>query len=228
MSKKPNLNLDEEIALRISEGIDYLDQVNAIYNFAFFGLGSFIGTGDPEWDHRLAATVNVANLLGHYYEEDQETISKATEKIVKNLLPRLLCVALVSAIETCLEDIVELKLRSKTHSADDNEINKKASGLMKGGPAQYLPQISDLFHIDLFKDKSWNYFNELVATRNIIVHKGLPVADKGYVKNAGPFKRASLGKSVDVDNIYLVRRYSVMKNCLFQLLPHFEPKSKKL
>lgn len=221
------MNLHEEITLRISEGIDYLDQVNAVYNFAFFGLGSFAGTGDPEWDHRLAASVNVANLLGHHYDENQETISRASEKIVKNMLPRLLCVALVSAIETCLEDIIALKLRSTNHNADESEINKETSKLTSGGPVQYLPKISALFNIDSFKDENWDFFIELVATRNVIVHKSLPIADKGYIKNAGPLKRSSLGKSIDVNNTYLVKRYSLMKYCLFQLLQDFEAKSKK-
>jgi len=215
------MNLSEEITLRISEALDHVDQANAIYNFALFGLSGFKGTGDPKWDHKFAAMVNVANLIDGYPEEDEQTITKASDKIVKNKLPRLLCISLVSAIETCLEDIVALKFQSTDSGTSEYEINKKTRKLTAGGPIQYLPKISNLFGIDFFKDQQWNDFIELVATRNIIIHKGQPIADDRYIKNAGPLKRASVGESIDIDNKYLVKQYIVMKNCLLQLLQKF-------
>lgn len=93
-------NRTEDLVLRISEAMDHLDQANTIFSFVFFALGEFSGTGDQKWDHKLTAMVNVSNIATEPWELDSEAISVASREIVLHRLPRLLVVALVSAIET--------------------------------------------------------------------------------------------------------------------------------
>ena len=140
-------NIDELRSLRISEALDHLDQAHTIFNFVLFSLGRFGGTGDPAWDHRLAAIVNVSNLLGSLPETDIETVVTASEEIVMRRLPRLLCIALVSAIETCLEEITELELRASSKDLPESQISKEVRKLNAGGPLQYLPKLSKTLNI---------------------------------------------------------------------------------
>lgn len=204
--------------VRISEALDHLDQANTIYNFVFFTLSGFHGTGDPTWDHRLAASVNVSDLLGATPELDSDTIANASEAIIMNRLPRLLCVSLVSAIETCLQDITEIHVRQTNPNDTERDITRAVRRLNAGGPRQYLPKLAAKLDIPLLGTPDWDWFTELVATRNILVHAANPIADHRYVANAGPAARAAIGDSVDVDNSYLVERYSLAKVALLNIL----------
>jgi hypothetical protein len=132
--------MDENIydpALRISEALDHLDRANTIFSFVFTTLSGFRGTGDFKLDHQLAAMANVANFLGYLPESDGETVSLASREIVWKWLPRLLCTALVSAIETCFEDLTESRLRAVQWDKSDEEIRKEAGKINSGGPSDY-------------------------------------------------------------------------------------------
>ncbi len=213
---------DRDLALRISQGLDTLDQANAIFNFVLFSLQSFISTGDRAWDHRLAASVNVSRLVDHYFDMDSDTIVAASREVALHRLPQLLCISLVSAMESCLKDMAELLVRTRDSAVSEQEMSKNPAKLMLGGPADYLARLADEFGIPSLIDGSWDDFHELVATRNVIVHSAKPVADDRYVRNAGNRARSKSGESLEVNNSYLVGQYVVAKGLLYSLLLHFQ------
>ncbi len=204
--------------LRVSEAIDHLDQANAIFNYVLFALGDFKGIGDPKWDHRLAAAANVANLLRGYSGDESENIARASREIVTRRLPRLLCIALVSAIETCFQALTEMTVRELRPKAPDDEVMKEARKVNAGGPLQYLPRLAELLGLPTLVGPEWVWFPELVATRNVLVHASEPMADKTYVRSAGPSVRAKEGQPLKVDNTYLIENYVQAKGAFLALL----------
>jgi hypothetical protein len=98
--------LADDLALRISEAMDALDQANTIFNYVFFALSGFGGVGDPKWDYKFAAMINVSRLIEPIPDTTEDTIIAASREIALRRLPRLLCISLVSSVEICLEDIV--------------------------------------------------------------------------------------------------------------------------
>ena len=100
----------DEMVLRLSEAMDHLDQANTIFNYVLFALSEFEGVDDPKWDYRLKASVNVSGLLERLPESTRDVIREASHEIAFRRLPRLLTVALVSAVETCLEDVARIRL----------------------------------------------------------------------------------------------------------------------
>ncbi len=204
--------------LRISEAVDHLDQANAIFNYVLFALNSFGGVGDPAWNHRLAAVANMGRLLEGYAETDTENITRASREIALRRLPRLLCIALVSAIETCFQDLTEIQVRELHPSVSNAEIEDEIRIANSGGPIQYLPRLGKLLKRPSLAGPDWHWFLELVATRNVLVHASQPVADKRYVKNAGPLVRAKEGQPLKVDNTYLLEEYLQAKASLMDML----------
>jgi hypothetical protein len=204
--------------LRVSEGLDELDQANAVFNFVLFSLQHFVGTGDPAWDHRLAASVNVARLLDQLSETESDTILAASREVALHRLPRLLSIAMVSVVETCLKDLSEILIRLDAPPIMDDELATRVAKLHRGGPADYLPRLVTEFGLSSLAVKKWEDFQELAATRNILVHSSQPIADERYVRNAGPAGRAAVGGSLEVDNAYFVSRYIAAKGGFYSLL----------
>jgi len=213
----------EALVLRISEAKDHLDQANTIFNFVFLTLNGFTGFDDAKWDYKLEAMVNVSNILrGSTWETREEAIAKTSEEIALRRLPALLVVSLVSAVETCLEDLVEISLRYTVPELSVDERAKRADDAMKGGPKKYLPKVAEALGIAIAREK-WTWFEELVATRNVLVHESEPVADERYVRQAGPDARVAAGEPVAVDNSYLTTRYALAGVSLLELIHQVDP-----
>ena len=220
------VNSSDDLTLRISEGMDHLDQANTIFNYVFFALSGFEGFDDPKWDYRLEAMVNVSRLLENMPETRREIIGAASREIASKRLPRLLCIALVSAVETCLEDIARMSLRRIDPARREEELERQVRRLVGGGPSDYLPRLAERLDIPFFADEQWDAFVELVATRNVLVHRSEPVADERYVRNAGTRARASAGELLEVDNSYLTPCYALTKVLLLNLIQAIEGKPK--
>jgi len=94
-----------EAQWRLSIALEQLGQAKAVFNFVLFALRGFRGTGDYDWDHRLAAEVNVSQLLGHFFDADYVMIERASAEIVTHRLPRLLVIALVDRCRRCGGDL---------------------------------------------------------------------------------------------------------------------------
>ena len=208
----------EEAAVRISEAIDHLDRSNTIFNFVVFALSSFGPIDDLDQNWRLEAMVNLSRILQPLPETTEEIITHASREIALRQLPRLLCIELVSTIETCLEDIARARICQTEPDSSSSIVEKKLSKLMRGGPFDYLPRLKQLFQADFFQDPDWNYFAELVATRNILVHRSEPIADARYVANAGPAARAAVGDALRVDNKYFTQMHAVASLLMLNLL----------
>ena len=204
--------------MRVSEGLDELDQANAVFNFVLFSLQHFVGTGDSAWDHRLAASVNVARLLDHLPETESDTILAASREVAFYRLPRLLCIAMVSVVETCLKDLSEILIRFDAPTIADDDVATRVGKLHRGGPAEYLQRLGAEFSLSSLAEDEWADFRELAATRNILVHSSQPVADDRYVRNAGVTARAKAGDPLEVDNAYFVSQYIAAKGSFYGLL----------
>lgn len=194
-SSRAALPISDDLALRISEAMDHLDQANTIFNYVMFSISGVTGVGDPEWDYKFVAMTNVSRIIDVDPDDlTENVIHAASREIALVRLPRLLCISLVSSLETCLEDISVSKLKSLIPKLTETQLIKEVRSLTRGGPLQYLPRLAQKLQIDYFSDSDWNEFIELVATRNVLVHQAHPSADEQYVRNAGPSARASIGK----------------------------------
>ena len=166
--------------------------------------------------------VNVSNIATEPWELDSEAISVASREIVLHRLPRLLVVALVSAIETCFEDLVAINLAYAAPKTPEPDRLKRASKVMRGGPQDYLPEVERELGVSMFQ-RQWEWLPELVATRNIIVHEAQPIADDRYVRNAGTAARAKEGEALVVDNSYLTCCYALAKAAMLYLIRIVDP-----
>src|SRR5204862_732397 len=175
-SVMPSFNLTEnerdQLALRISEAMDHLDRANAIFNYVLFSLSGFSGTDDPRLDYKFVAMANLSRIVDVDLDDlNSDTIIAASREIAFRRLPQLLCISLVSAIETCLEDIATIRLKALDLGKTDTQVARDAQHLMSGGPLQYLPRLASKLQMSYFLDRDWNEFTELVATRNVLVHR---------------------------------------------------------
>jgi hypothetical protein len=212
------MNQPSPQAFRLSDAVSHVDQANTIFNYVLFALQAFLSTGDPTWDHRLAASANVSQLVHGDPTADSETIVLASREIAFRRLPRLLCAELVTAVETCFQDLCEIHVRAAQPNATDEEVSRAVNRMNAGGPIQYLPRLAQALGLPPLETVDWDWFKELVATRNVLVHLPEPIADARYVANAGPQARGVVGQSVDVDNGYLLRRYNEASGSLMALL----------
>jgi uncharacterized protein YutE (UPF0331/DUF86 family) len=207
--------------MRLSEALEQLDQANTIFNYVFLVLSGFEGFGDWKWDHRLEALVTASNLLGPVPDRDYEEsriIANASREIALRRLPCLLCIALVSAAETALEDLAVIQLRQAQPNMEEDAVQRKAHRLMGGGPSKYLANLADALKLPFLQHEAWEDFHELVATRNVLVHRAHSVADASYVGQAGEKARVKEGETLEVDNAYLTRIYAFMKVLMIDLL----------
>jgi hypothetical protein len=187
-------------------------------------MSGFRGTGDPRWDHKLAALVNVSDiadpveLTGRGSELDDGIIAVAANEIVMRRLPRLLCVSLVSTVETALEDIAAVCIRRDHPGKSEEQIAKEAKNAIKGPATNYVPALATLTGLGMFDDPTWSSFFELVAARNVLVHETAPIADARYVFAVGSAARAAESQPLPIDNSYLSENYAVLKVLFLNLL----------
>jgi len=130
----------------------------------------------------------------------------------------LLCIALVSVVETAIADLARIILGQLDSAADEDAIQKKARKLLEGGPSKYLPKLAETLNMPFLNHEAWGEFRELVATRNVLVHRSDSTADAGYVRQAGSNARVVEGGALDVDNAYLTQMYILMKIVMVDLL----------
>jgi len=209
---------------RISLALDHLDQANTIFNFVTFAFMSFRGTGDPRWDHKLAALVNVSDiadpieLMKREIDLDDGIIAVAAREIALRRLPRLLSISLVSSVETALEDIAAICIRRDDPAKTEDQVAKEAKKAIMGPASKYIPALATLTGLNSFGDADWEEFFELVAARNVLVHDTDPIASARYLAATGSAARVKEGETLPITNSYLTEKHACMKVNFLNLL----------
>ncbi|WP_406694355.1 hypothetical protein V5E97_25095 [Singulisphaera sp. Ch08] len=209
---------------RISLALDHLDQANTIFNFVAFAFMTFRGTGDPRWDHKLAALVNVSDiadpieLMDRDSEFDDGIITVAAREIALRRLPRLLSIALVSSVETALEDIAAICIRRDNPAKIEEQVAKESKKAIAGPASKYVPALASITGLSSFGDADWEDFFELVAARNVLVHETAPVASARYLASAGSAARVTEGETLPITITYLTEKHAYMKVLFLNLL----------
>lgn len=208
-------SLQYETGSRVNRAISQVERAQAVLEFTNSVFGHFRGFEDEDAYYHLQALVNRTGLIA-LNDSDTDSVGTAIRLIANRRLPELLCVSLVSAFETCLQDIAEVEIRAR-HSVRQEAAERKAYNLMRGGPQNYLGRLRDLLDLRFLCEDDWQSTRELVATRNIVVHSYPLKADAGYVRQAGPFARFQVGENVEVDAKYLIEQNGKLRF----LLQHF-------
>lgn len=193
-----------EALSRIRSGIGAVDQAHAVWATVALVLRHFRGFSDADTYFALQAHVNRTGLVT-LTDPDTDSVGTAIREVVRRRLPSLLCVALVSAVEACLEDVGRLESGGQQFA-------------LRGGPREYLPRLGVLLGETSFGDRPWLEFQELVATRNVLVHRSTQAADDRYVRNSGVLARAAAGEALIVDSTYLECQYNSARVALQSLL----------
>lgn len=197
-------SLQYETMSRANRAINQVEHVGTILEFTQSVFGHFQGFEEDDAYYHLQALVNRTGLVV-LNDSDTDSIGTAIRVIANRRLPEILCVPLVTALETCLQDIAEIEIRAR-HSVSQEAAERKAYSLMRGGPRDYLGRLRDLLDLHFLCEDDWQSTRELVATRNVVVHSYPPRADARYVRQAGPFARFQVGEDVEVDAEYLVEQ----------------------
>lgn len=206
-----SLELQEQTRHRASEAIYAVDQANTIYGLVFVIFSEFGGFQNEKWYWKLQAQIRVSGLVDAL-DSDDDLLGTAFEEVSFRRLPRLLCISLVSSVEACLEDIAAIEIAAR-RKLPREEAEKEADKLMRGGPQDYLPRLSALGLVFVGEPR-WQELREIVATRNILVHRGELVADERYVRQAGDLARVTSGGVIEVDNSYLIQSYIAVRRML--------------
>lgn len=193
-----------EALSRIRSGIGSVDQAHAVWATAALVLRHFRGFSDADSYLALREHVNRTGLVV-LTDPDTDSVGTAIREVVERRLPALLCVALVSAVEACLEDVGRLESGGRQFA-------------LRGGPREYLPRLGVLLGYTRFEDKPWLEFQELVATRNVLVHRSRLAADDTYVRNSGILARAAAGEALVADATYLEWQFKSVRGALQSLL----------
>ena len=109
-------------------------------------------------------------------------------------------------------------LADKRPGAAREELSAEVDRIMRNRPAVYLADLADLLDMPFFLDADWLEFAELVATRNVLVHRTDPVADDMYARQAGTLARAAVGDALGVDDQYLLHAYAITTDLGMRLL----------
>ncbi|MFO0972894.1 MAG: hypothetical protein U1A27_05580 [Phycisphaerae bacterium] len=215
-------NVKRQIQTRLSIAREQCDQMNTIFAYIRLILPSFPGFDDDHQNRRLRAMVNVANLIGpipdSIFFDEPKVIQAASEEIALRRLPRLLCIALVSVVETALKDFSIIVLRDQHADWRPHQVRKRLNKLFYGGPEDYLPKLASEFQFAYFLDEDWDDIRELTATRNILVHKSDLIAHDRYVRQAGAKARAKLGEALEVDDAYFTASWCHSSACISNML----------
>lgn len=215
-------NVKRQIQIRLSTAREQCDQMNTIFAYIRLILPSFPGFDDDDQNRRLRAMVNVANLLGPIpdtvFLDQPKVIQAASEEIALRRLPRLLCITLVSVVETALKDFSIIVLRDLHANLRPHEERKRLSKIFYGGPEDYLPKLASEFQFPYFLDEDWDDFRELTATRNILVHKSDLIVHDRYLRQAGPKARAKIGEALEVDDAYFTASWCHTSACISNVL----------
>lgn len=208
-------SLQYETRSRVHRAVAQLERAQAILEFTHSVFGHFRGFENDDAYYHLQALVNRTGLIV-LNDPDTDSIGTAIRAVANRWLPELLCVSLVTAFETCLQDLAQIEIRVR-NGVSKEMAGREAYSLMRGGPQNYLARLRVLLDLGFLGSDDWLSTRELVATRNIIVHSFPAKADTQYVRQAGRFARFLLGEKVEVDARYVVEQTS---NLMF-LLQHF-------
>ena len=88
---------------------------------------------------------------------------------------------------------------------------------MRKSPADYLKSLAEL-GLTFVAGSDWQELREIVATRNVLVHRSQLVADEGYLYQAGNIARAPLGAPLIVDSSYFYESIIAIRAMLYEVL----------
>lgn len=207
--------IQEGTRRRASEALFAVNQANTIYSLIFVVLAEFPGFESEKWFFKLAAQIRFSAFVDSN-EAPDAMIGAAFREVADHRLPSLLSISLVSIVEACLEDIAAVELAVR-RGLTTEQAASEARKLMRGGPADYLARLEKL-GLTFVSGSDWQEFREIVATRNILVHRSELVADEGYVRQAGEFARVPLGAPLIVDNSYFIESIITIRSMLYEVL----------
>ncbi|HEV7509119.1 MAG TPA: hypothetical protein VGS07_29860 [Thermoanaerobaculia bacterium] len=207
--------IQEETRRRTSEALYAVNQANTVYGLVFIVLAEFPGFESEKWFFKLAAQIRSSDFVSQN-EAPDTMIEAAFREVADNRLPRLLCISLISIIEACLEDIAVIELAAR-RGLPSEEAAKEAKKIMRKSPAAYLESLNEL-GLTFVAGPHWQELREIVATRNVLVHRSQLVADEGYIKQAGNLARAPLGAPLVVDSSYFYDSIIAIRAMLYEIL----------
>jgi len=200
--------------------MDQLDQANTIYSYVLLVFQAFQGFSGPEgakWRHRLETMASVSQLVA-WDSDGAPSFERIGEDITLRRLPRLLCIAVASTVEAALEDVAIVVLSDLLRESSPDEIERKAKNIMRSGVATYLRDLATQLQQPYFLNNGWLDFQELVATRNLLVHKPKLIADAHYLKQAGPRARAQVSEALSMDDAYMMSARAITLELLDGML----------
>jgi hypothetical protein len=192
-----------------------VNQANTIYGLVFIVLAEFPGFQSEKWFFKLAAQIRASDFVP-WNESDPALISAAFREVADNRLPRLLCISLVSVFEACLEDVTAIELAARRSLAVE-EAASQARKLMRKAVADYLVDLDQL-GLTFVTGTKWHALQEIVATRNVLVHRSQLVADATYVRQAGDGARAALGEPLEIGSSYFYGCIIAIRAMLYDIL----------
>jgi hypothetical protein len=207
--------IQERTRLRASEALFAVNQANTIYSLIFIILAEFPGFESEKWLFKLAGQIRASDFVPPNDAPDA-MLEAAFQEVASNRLPRLLCISIVSIIEAFLEDVAVVEIAAR-RGLPPEEATREANKLMRGAPATYLANLEGL-GLAFVSGADWQELREIVATRNVLVHRGEFVADETYVKHAGDLARARAGEPLVVDSSYFIESVIAIRAMLYEVL----------
>lgn len=125
-----------------------------------------------------------------------------------------------------IPNIGKIELSSVIDANGKDDLVKKVifgyvGGILRQRPDVYMPYASSLFDMD--KNKKFDNYYEICATRDLIVH-GSGVINDIYLKKAGKKSRGNLGGHIKVDEEYFSKCVATLKQVSGQIKAAFEVK----
>ncbi len=207
--------IQEATRIRASEALFAVNQANTIYGLVYVVLAEFPGFETDKWFFKLASQIQFSGLVESNADPGL-MIGAALREVAGHRLPRLLCVSMVSIVEACLEDIAAIELAAH-RGLSEEQANNEARRLMRGGPSDYLPKLADL-GLTFAAGSTWQELREIVATRNVLVHRSQLVADDAYQRQAADLARVPCGTPLVVDNDYFIQSMIAIRGMLYEVL----------
>lgn len=194
----------DEIEMRFWLAYDQISQANAIYSLVLLVFRVFPGFlgDDAKWGHRLDRMAYLSGLVpfSDPTGEDERPYVRAMATTALYKVPQFLCAFLVSAFEALLEDVTSIAMKRYDPSKAEETIRREVQNAMRGRVLDYIPRLASLAQHPKMAELDWGDFAELVAVRNVIVHRQDMRADSRYLGQAGESRRAALGEQLTFDD----------------------------
>ena len=88
---------------------------------------------------------------------------------------------------------------------------------MRKAPEAYLKGLEEL-GLEFVAGSHWQELREIVATRNVLVHRNQLIADEGYIRQAGDLGRVPLEAPLVVDSSYFYESIIAIRSMLYDVL----------